>query len=153
MPQTRAQKEQTGRNRVAADPAVDEGHHQNAPPPPPGPPRQRKAAKSKTHAGNRNLRRSISTPTLAGTVSVLSLNRDWLSYYRGSGGGLLWWWGKRCWKNFAFQRWKGYLNLSSISYNQQYQYFSWAFLTRKASFSQQISWLIFRARSIVKDIQ
>ena len=43
-------------------------------------------------------------------------------------------------------------NLSSISHNQQYQYFSWAFLTRKASFSQQISWLIFRARSIVKDI-
>ena len=76
MPQTRAQKEQTGLGRVAADPpAVAEGHHQNAPPPPPGPPRQRKAAKSKTHAGSRNLRRSISTPTLAGTLSVLSLNR------------------------------------------------------------------------------
>ena len=76
MPQTRAQKEQTGLGRVAADPAVGEGHHQNAPPPPPGPPRQRKAAKSKTHAGSRNLRRSISTPTLAGTLSVISLNRS-----------------------------------------------------------------------------
>ena len=69
MPQMRAQREQYGQGMVAS---VPDAH----PPPAPGQPRQRKAAKSKTHAGNRNLRRSISTPTLAGTFTVLGLNRS-----------------------------------------------------------------------------
>ena len=75
MPQTRAQREQSGQGRVASVPdVVDEGQNQLAHPPALGQPRQRKAAKSKTHAGNRNLRRSISTPTLAGNFTVLGLN-------------------------------------------------------------------------------